>query len=105
MKLAIAFCVVVIVPAMALAQHRTGGETFSGGGATSSAGSSSGGSSGGGSGSSSDSGGSPSSSSSSSSGGTFIAVPAHRPANVIVPSNPAPANANATNGSFTNYSS
>jgi hypothetical protein len=102
MKLAIAFCVVVTIPAMVLAQHRTGGETFSGGGATSSAGSGSGGSSGAGSSSSSGSDGS--SSSSSSSGGMSMAVPAHRSPNIVVPSNRGPANANDSNGSFTNYS-
>jgi hypothetical protein len=98
MKLAIAFCVVVTIPAMALAQHRTGGETFSGSGGTGGAPSSSGGSSGGSS-SSSDGGGQSVSSGGSGSG---MATAVHRPPSVIVPSNSGPAN--ASNGAFTNYS-
>jgi hypothetical protein len=97
MKLAVAFCVVMI-PAVAFAQHRTGGESFSGGGggATSS---SSGGSSGGSS-SSSGGGGDASFPGGNSIGGMSMAV--HRPPTVLVPSNSGPANNNT--GTFTNYS-
>jgi PEGA domain len=97
MKPVIAMCLVMI-PALAFAQHRSGGEGFSGGGgATSSGGSGGGSSSSGGSGDSSFSGGS---GGGNSIGGMSIAV--HRPPNVVVPSNSGPAN--ASNGTFTNYS-
>src|SRR5512138_1112967 len=95
MKLVVAFCVVMI-PAIAFAQHRTGGESFSGGGGGATSAGSSGGSSGGGSSSSSGDGGSYSG------GGGGMSMAVHRPPSVIVPSNSGPAN--TSNGTFTNYS-
>jgi hypothetical protein len=95
MKLVVAFCVLMI-PTVAFAQHRTGGESFSGAPATSAGSSGGGGSSSTGSGSGSDGG----VQAVPSDGGMPMAV--HRPPNVIVPSNSGPAN--TSNGTFTNYS-
>jgi hypothetical protein len=92
MKLVIALCVVMI-PAVAFAQHR--GADSNGAGTVASSSSSGGSGSGGGGGSSSGSGDSTSFSGGSSSFG-------HRTGNTIVPPNPPSANTNS--GAFTNYS-
>jgi|SRR6185369_1918134 len=101
MKVVLA-CGVLMISTAVFAQHRTGGESFSGGGggATSSGGSSGGSSSGGS--SSSSSGGGGESYSIGGGGGPSMAIAHRPPPYVIVPSNSGPAN--SSNGAFTNYS-